>query len=112
MNKIHLIVILALLSMPLQAAESLRYQVKSLQQEKKNVDHTQMKPWIKKHKPALYDSFYKDQDTDKKKRYNSEQELAFVEFYLNHQASKGWRVVSINSMGIVVFEVGEIKDKK
>jgi len=108
MKKTYLILILALMSIPLHADE-LQYRVKSLSQEIKNVDHISMKKWIKTYKPKLYDSFYKDQVEGKKKRYNNEQEMVFVEFYLNNQASKGWRVVSITSAGMVVFEVNAKK---
>jgi hypothetical protein len=108
MKNTYLILILALMSIPLHADE-LQYRVKSLSQEPKNVDHTSMKKWIKTHKPELYDSFYKDQVEGKKKRYNTAQEMAFLEFYLSNQARKGWRFVSVNSLGIMVFEINAKK---
>jgi hypothetical protein len=108
MKNTYLLLILALMSIPLHADE-LQYRVKSLPQELKNVDHTSMKKWIKTHKPELYDSFYKDQVEGKKKRYNTAQEMAFLEFYLSNQARKGWRFVSVNSLGIMVFEINAKK---
>jgi hypothetical protein len=108
MKKTYLILMLALMSIPLHADE-LQYRVKSLSQELKNVDHTSMKKWIKTHKPELYDSFYKDQVEGKKRRYNTAQEMAILEFYLNNQARKGWGFVSVNSLGIMVFEINAKK---